>query len=83
MIIIAILLRLYEVILIVRILMSWVNPDPRNPVVEWTYRLTEPILEPVRRLLPLNAMGFDFSPIVVFILLDLLKRFFVGPGVLF
>jgi YggT family protein len=66
--------RIYEVILLARIFMSWIRPDPHHPVVQWVHRLTDPVLEPVRRLLPIQGMGIDFSPIVVFILLELLQR---------
>jgi YggT family protein len=54
--------------------MSWIRPNPSHPVVQWVYRLTDPVLEPVRRLIPLHAGGIDFSPIIVFLLLDFLKR---------
>jgi YggT family protein len=54
--------------------MSWIRPNPYHPVVQWIHKLTDPVLEPVRRMIPMNAMGFDLSPIVVFILLDILKR---------
>jgi YggT family protein len=74
-------IRIYEVILIARILMSWVRPDQDQPVVRWIYRLTDPVLEPVRRAIPINAGGIDFSPIVVFIILDLLKRFVMPTGI--
>ena len=77
MIIIAILLRLYEVILIVRILMSWVNPDPRNGIVRFLYSATEPVLFRVRRLLPYLG-GIDFSPLVVILVIYFLQSFLVG-----
>lgn len=84
MIILFYLIRLYELVLIVRIFMSWMRPDPYHPVVQWIRRLTDPVLEPVRRMLPTNAMGIDFSPLIVFILLDFLKRIlFGGYGVVF
>jgi len=72
--------RLYELVLIARIFMSWIHPDPSHPVVQWIYRLTEPALAPVRRVIPLSAMGIDFSPIVVFIALDLVKRAIMPTG---
>ena len=75
-------IQFYELILIVRIFMSWIRPDPSNPIVEWIYRLTEPVLEPIRRLLPIRGMGIDFSPIIVFILLSILQRAILG-GTLF
>jgi YggT family protein len=74
-------IRIYELILIVRIFMSWIRPDRSNPLVDWVYRLTEPVLEPVRRLLPIQGMGIDFSPIIVFILLSILQRVILGGSV--
>ncbi len=72
------IIRIYEVILLARILMSWFRPDPYHPVVQWLRKLTDPVLEPVRRLLPLNAGGIDFSPMVVFIVLEVLERILRG-----
>ena len=60
---------LYWVILI-RVLISWVNPDPQNMIVQFLYKVTEPILEPFRRILPLNLrFGIDLSPLIVFLLI--------------
>ena len=73
------LIRIYEVVLIARILMSWMRPDPNHPVVRWLRAVTDPVIEPVRRLLPRNSWGIDFSPIIVFVLLDILKRVLLGP----
>jgi len=68
---------LYWLILI-RALISWVNPDPMNPIVQFLYKTTEPILEPVRRRLPLNfRFGIDISPIIVFLLIIFLQSFLV------
>jgi YggT family protein len=66
------LLDIYSIILLIRVLMSWVNPSPFNPIVQIIYRLTEPVLGPVRRVLP--AFGpIDLSPIVVFAAIWFLK----------
>ncbi|MFP4416925.1 MAG: YggT family protein [Fibrobacterota bacterium] len=73
-------LQLYEVLLIIRIVMSWIRPDPYHPIVQWIYKLTDPVLEPIRRLLPIQGMGIDFSPIVVFILINILKRLVIGSS---
>ena len=73
-------IRLYELVLIARIFMSWIRPDRSHPVVDWIYRLTDPVLEPVQRMLPIRAMGIDFSPIIVFLALDLFKRLLFRPG---
>ena len=70
-----ILTVLYWLIL-VRALISWVNPDPFNPVVQFLTRTTEPILQPIRRLLP--PMGIDISPIIAFLAIIFLKSFLVA-----
>ena len=67
----------YMWILIGRIIISWVNADYDNPIVRFLYAATEPVLEPVRRRLPLFAGGFDLSPIVVWIAIIFLQRFLV------
>jgi YggT family protein len=67
-------IRLYEMVLIVRIFLSWIQHDENHPVIRWIYRLTDPILEPARRMIPVSAGGFDFSPIAVFIVIDIIKR---------
>lgn len=65
---------LYWLILI-RALISWVNPDPFNPIVQFLYRTTEPILTPLRRILPVTAI--DISPLVAFFAIMFLKSFLV------
>lgn len=68
---------LYWLILI-RALLSWVNPDPYNPIVQFLYKTTEPILEPIRRILPLGLRsGLDISPIVAFLAIIFLQLFLV------
>ncbi len=68
------ILSLYEYVMLARVLMSWFNPNPNNPIVDGIYRLTEPILSPIRRMLPPMG-GFDLSPLVVFFVLVFLQRF--------
>jgi YggT family protein len=58
-------LTLYLWIVIIRALLSWVNPDPWNPIVRFLHRATEPVLAPIRRWLPSWRWGIDFSPLVV------------------
>ncbi len=70
-----ILTVLYWLIL-VRALISWVNPDPFNPVVQFLNRATEPILQPIRRFLP--PMGIDISPVIAFLAIVFLKSFLVA-----
>jgi YggT family protein len=57
-------LSFYSWIIIARALISWVNPDPWNPIVQFLTRATEPILAPIRRRLGLG-MGMDLSPLIV------------------
>ncbi len=68
---------LYWLILI-RALISWVNPDPYNPIVQFLYKTTEPILYPIKKILPLNfRFGIDISPIIAFLIIIFLKSFLV------
>jgi len=66
--------RLYSYLILARIFLSWIPVDHYNPVVQFIYKITEPILVPFRIILPLGSMGFDLSPIIVFFLLNLLQR---------
>lgn len=65
----------YMWIIIVRALISWVNPDPWNPIVRFLHQVTEPVLRPVRQRLPMA--GIDFSPMVVLLAIWFLQRFLV------
>ena len=67
----------YMWILIGRIIVSWVNADYSNPIVRFLYATTEPVLEPVRRRLPLFAGGLDLSPIVVWVTIIFLQLFLI------
>jgi YggT family protein len=72
-----VVLTLYMWIVIISALISWVNPDPYNPVVRFLRGATEPVLRPIRQRLPV-AMGIDFSPIIVILGILFLKRFLVA-----
>jgi YggT family protein len=65
----------YMWIIIIRALISWVNPDPWNPIVRFLYQVTEPVLRPIRRRLPFA--GIDLSPMVVILIIYFLQRFLV------
>lgn len=68
---------LYWLILI-RAVISWVNPDPYNSLVQFLYKTTEPILYPIRKILPLGLrFGIDISPIIAFLIIMFLKSFLV------
>ena len=65
-------------LILIRALISWVNPDPYNPIVQFLYKTTEPILYPIRKLLPLDfRFGIDISPIIAFLAILFLKSFLV------
>jgi YggT family protein len=70
-------LTLYMWIIIARSVISWVNPDPYNPIVMFLYRVTEPVLAPVRRWLPFRNLGIDISPIIVNMAIIFLQNFLV------
>jgi YggT family protein len=65
-------------IIIIRALISWVSPDPFNPIVRFLYAVTEPVLEPFRRIMPGYAMGIDFSPVLALVSIWFLKLFLVN-----
>jgi YggT family protein len=68
------LLSFYSMVLFVAILITWVNPDPRNPIVRFLYSVTEPVLYQIRRRLPfVVAGGIDFSPLVVFLGIQVIR----------
>ena len=65
-------------LIIIRALISWVNPDPYNPIVQFLYRTTEPLLTPFRRLIPSHKIGIDLSPIFAILVLMFLRYFLVN-----
>jgi YggT family protein len=68
-------LSLYMFIIIARALISWVSPSPYNPIVQFLTTVTEPVLRPVRRRLPMT--GVDISPIIVILVIVFLQQFLV------
>jgi YggT family protein len=76
------LLNLYSWVIIAAALITWVSPDPRNPIVMFLRQVTEPVLAPVRRLLPpWKTGGLDFSPLIVIIAIQFVERV-IFPGLL-
>jgi YggT family protein len=70
------ILSVIQWLVIIAAIISWVNPDPRNPIVQFLYRTTEPILRPFRRILPPGRTGgIDFSPILVILAIIFIKTF--------
>lgn len=64
-------------LIIIRALLSWVNPDPYNPIVQFLYKITEPMLAPFRRLFPISTIGLDISPIFALLFIWFLKLFLI------
>jgi YggT family protein len=68
-------LMLYMWIVVVRALVSWVNPDPWNPIVQFLRGVTDPVLRPIQRRLPVT--GIDLSPVVLILAIMFLRWFLV------
>lgn len=75
--VIDIILTVYMWIIIARALISWVNPDPYNKIVIFLYRVTEPVLRPIRRIIPRHNLPIDFAPLVVLLIIIFLQSFLV------
>lgn len=72
--VVSLVFQIYIFIVIARALVSWVNPDPYNPIVRFLYNATEPVLARMRRILPLQFGGFDLTPIALLILLSVVEQ---------
>ena len=68
----------YMWVVIARAVLSWVNPDPYNPIVRFIHNVTEPVLYRVRRSLPFGFGGIDFSPLIVLLIIIFLRMFLVN-----
>ena len=75
--IIDILLTLYMWIIIIRAVLSWINPDPYNPIVRLIHQVTEPLMAFVRRRIPIRGMGIDFSTMIILLAILFLQSFLV------
>lgn len=71
------LLRALTMLIFVRAILSWFIQDPGHPVMKILIDLTEPVIRPIRRLMP-QTMGFDLSPIIAIVALQLVERIFIG-----
>ncbi len=76
--IIDIALTLYMWIIIARAVVSWVNPDPYNPIIRFLNAVTEPVLYQIRRRIPISFGGIDFSPIIVILAIIFIQSFLVN-----
>ncbi|MBW1898575.1 MAG: YggT family protein [Deltaproteobacteria bacterium] len=71
-------LTLFMWVVIARAVLSWVNPDPFNPIVRFIHNVTEPVLYRIRATIPAVVGGIDFSPIIVFLAIVFLDKFIVN-----
>jgi len=71
------LLDLYKWIVIIRVLISWINPDPHNAIVQFLRSVTDPAIEGIRRFVPsfLWSTGMDFTPLILILLIEVVKMF--------
>lgn len=72
-----IVLTLFMWIIIARAVLSWVNPDPYNPIVRFIHNVTEPVLRPIRQRLPMGLAGIDFSPMILILAIIFFKGWLV------
>ena len=70
-------LTIFMWIVIARAILSWVSPDPYNPIVRFIHNVTEPVLYQVRKRIPLNFGGIDFSPMIILLAVIFLQQFVV------
>ena len=68
-----IILDIYMWVIIIRALISWVNPNPYNPIVQILTRMTEPALRPIRKLVPPYKVGIDLSPVIAILIIIFLQ----------
>ncbi len=71
------ILYTYMLVVIARAILSWVSPDPYNPIVRFLYNVTEPVLFRIRRLIPLAFGGLDLSPMILILAIMFLDQFLV------
>ncbi len=71
--IIALILQLVQLLVLARVLISWIRPDPYNPIVKFIHDVTEPMLAPIRNLMP-PASGLDLSPMILLIGIMVVER---------
>lgn len=71
------ILNVYMWIIVGRAIISWVNPDPYNPIVQFLYRATEPVLRYARRIVPPIGGTLDLSPIIVLVAIVFVRQFLI------
>ena len=72
------ILYIYLFVILIQVIMSWLNPNTYNPITAIMYQISEPILKPIRRLVP-SAGGLDFSPFIILVIINLLMMLIISP----
>jgi len=65
------------IVILIRCIISWFSPDPHNQLVQILYKITDPILNQIRRIIPMYSLGIDLSPIIAFFAIVFLRAFLV------
>ncbi len=73
-----ILFDAYKWVIIIAAIISWVNPDPYNPIVRFLYLVTEPVLRPIRRLIGGRLGPIDISPLIVILAIIFIQKFLIS-----
>lgn len=73
-----IVLTVYMWIVIISAVISWVNPDPYNPIVRFLYAVTEPVLRPIRRIIGYRLGPIDISPLIVILGIIFIQKFVIS-----
>ncbi|MDI6729627.1 MAG: YggT family protein [Thermodesulfovibrionales bacterium] len=73
-----ILLDVYKWVIIIAAIISWVSPDPYNPIVRFLYLVTEPVLRPIRRLIGGRLGPIDISPLIVILAIIFIQKFLIS-----
>jgi YggT family protein len=81
--VVSLVVQIYEFLILIRVLLSWVNTDPyhptlNHPIVRLLYQLTDPVLEPLRRIIPPIGGVIDISPVVALIILEIARRVLIA-----
>ncbi len=77
--VVSIAFRVLYLLIIARVILSWIPMgNPNNSVVNFIYEITEPILAPIRRLIPRGSLPLDFSPLIAIILISILEGLVLG-----
>ncbi|MFC2023343.1 YggT family protein [Chloroflexota bacterium] len=76
--VVSVFFQVYKFLILIRVLLTWVNISPYHPVIQLLHRITDPILHPIRRLVPAVGGTLDLSPVVALILLEVVQRVLIS-----